>query len=378
MDDAGSLSLTLAAEEIFSYLCRFVAPRKPVRILCRKGGYYVDVEFNFPARDFDMRAFNITASPSVGDEAGIAETGLLIASRMVDRFKFSEHDNSLRLVLTKERDYPDPPSDEPLLPGSLKEFAVRAPDAEEIKTVVRLILAGEEPSVIPQGLRSPGKLVDMVASGDYQISVAADRANRIGGAIAWQREGSGIIECYGPYVFNQTSAPEMARSLMDHCLGAIARTDVRGLINRYATPYLAQEYFEELGSVYQCGTDGAPVEMKAYYRQIEEDPGSTVWAHPELKAFLEAQYRRLFLPREIKTSQYAGEESSPFAVLSAEFYPDRQRVVLRGVLGCRFGEDRGGLCQDPHQGRHLVHFFRNGSGEVMAMPFHSISAEERL
>ncbi len=331
MDDTGSLSLTLAAEEIFSYLCRFVVPHRPVRIVCRTGGYYVDVEFLFPARDFDMRAFNITACLSTDDETCLEETGLLIASRMVDRFKFSEHDNFLRLLLTKERDYPDPFSDAPPLPSALEEFVVRVPDAEEIKAVVGLIMAGEESYGIPHGLRSPGRLVDMVASGDYQVAVAADRASHIGGAIAWHREGTGMVECYGPYVFNQRSETEMARTLMDHCLGAIARQDVRGLINRHPTPHLPREYFEELGSAFQCGTDCVPVELAAYYRQLEEDPGSTVWSHPDLKDFLEDQYRRLILPREIKDSQYAGEESSPFSVLSAEFYRTRQRVTLRPV-----------------------------------------------
>ena len=74
-----ALSLTLAAEEIFAYLCSAAAPGKEVLMKCRSGGYYVDQEFLFEARDFNMKAFNLTASVSMDHQDGTDETGLLIA-----------------------------------------------------------------------------------------------------------------------------------------------------------------------------------------------------------------------------------------------------------------------------------------------------------
>ena len=326
-----ALALTLGAEEIFAYLCHVGAPGREVQMLCRSCGYYVDQEFIFQARDFNMRAFNLTASASFDDEAGYEETGLLIASRMVDRFQFFQEETGLRLILTKEKSYPSL-SDLPI-PDSkpLPEFSVRPPDSEELKSFVLLVNSHYPAHTIPASLTVPGKVVDMAICGDLHAAVAMDKVGHIGGGIAWRREGTQLVEFYGPYVFNQHAESDMAQVLTDHCIGAIARTSACGLINRYSTPDLPVAYFEPLGSLTLRQRNSTALETIAYYRHLEEDLGLSVWTHSSLDAFLKEQYQRLVFARDIKPVTEAGESSSPFSVISAEFDRLAGRVTLHPI-----------------------------------------------
>ena len=326
-----ALALTLAAEEIFAYLCQVAAPGKEVCMRCRSGGYYVDQEFVFQAQDFNMRAFNLTASASFDDEPGQEETGLLIASRMVDRFLFFQEETGLRLILTKERSYPS--LSELPVPDSkpLPEFSVRPPDADELKIFVRLV-SGHYPShTIPMSFALPGKVVDMTACGELHAAIALDKVGHIGGGVVWRWEGTQLVEFYGPYVFNQPAESEMAQVLTDHCIGAIARTDAGGLINRYPTPELPTAYFEPLGSLTLHQRNGDALETEAYYRDLAEDLGLAVWAHSSIQAFLTDQYKQLVFAREIRPVTEEGESSSPFSVISAEFDRAPDRVTLRPI-----------------------------------------------
>lgn len=149
--------------------------------------------------------------------------------------------------------------------------------------------------------------------------------------MVWRRESSKLVECYGPFVFGRPAHPDAARSLIDFCIGAVARTDAQGLIIRCPTPELPDEYFEPLGSTVVRVSGGTLAELKAYYRHLEEDSGGLVWAHPIIHGFLAAQYGRLAFARDIHTVTDEGEMASPFAVLSAQFDRSRERVTLRPV-----------------------------------------------
>ena len=326
-----ALGLRLATEEIFSYLCHRAAPDREVRIHCTSGGYYVAEEFVFQAADFNMRAFNLTASAGLGEEAAWEETGLLIASRMVDRFKFAESDEGLRLRLIKERVYPTASQLQIPPARPLQEYVVRNADPEELKVFVRMVAEHHDPHLVPKDFGYPGKVTDMVACGEYRVLVVADRAGHIGGGLVWRREDTRLVECFGPYLFNQPLGSAMAKALLDECIGAIARSHVVGLINRAPTPEFPVEYFERLGSLMICEADGTPLELEAYYRQLEEDLGSTVWTHPALESFLSAEYRRLVFPREIRPVTGEGETEWPNSVISADVDRGQRRVTLRPV-----------------------------------------------
>jgi hypothetical protein len=325
------LSLTLATEEIFSYLCEVTAPDKGLEIHCRAGGYYVDEEFLFEAHDFNMRAFNITSSASLDDQDVAPETGLLIASRMVDRFRFFEEGNRLHLILTKEKTYPGLPELQVPDARPLEEFSVRTPNFEELKILVRMVNQSYSPPSVPRSFSFPGKVVDMAESGAYHAVIAADKAGHIGGGLIWRWETQRLVEFFGPYLLRQPPESSMAQALVDACISSIARSRSIGLINRYPTPELPKGYFESLGSLTFRTEAGVTTEIDSCYRHLEEDAGLAVWAHPSFEGFLDEEYRRLVFAREIRLVRDEGERSSPYSVLSAKFDRSSLRVTLQPI-----------------------------------------------
>jgi hypothetical protein len=326
-----ALAITLASEEIFGHLCRVAAAGRDVEIRCRSGGYYVEQEFVFKAQDFNMRAFNLTASASVEDDSAVEETGLLIACRMVDRFKLAHSEEGLTLTLIKEKAYPEISEIRaPEIPP-LEHYIIRAPDPEELKVFVHLVNRYYEDYAIPGIFRYPGKLVDMVASDDYGAAVAVDGAGRMGGGVLWQGVSAETVEWLGPYLFNQSASSGMALDLVDACIEAVARSRAESLITRFPTRELPADYFELLGSVTLCPKDGHPVELDAFYRHLGEDLGSAAWCHPLLEEFLVREYERLAFARQIHLVQDEGETHSPFSVLSAELDRSIGSMTLRPV-----------------------------------------------
>jgi len=330
LGDPEALALTLATEEIFAYLCKLAAAGKQVQIRCQGRGYYVQEDFLFEARDFAMRAFNLTCSV-IDDPAYLDETGLLIASRMVDRLRVTQKDEGLRLTLIKERDYPAftelriPPA------RPLDRCLVRSPDREELKVFVRMLRDYYTSYSVPRSFGFPGKVVDMVASGEYAAALAFDEAGHIGGGLLWWREGSGMVEFFGPYVFGQPSDSDVPQRLTDFLISSVARTGAIALINRYPTPELPEDYFEPLGSIVFQQPDGSEVEMNPCYRHLEEDRGLAVWTHASIEPFLTREYRRLFFARELRPAKAEGESSSPYSVLSADLDRRQGRAILHPV-----------------------------------------------
>lgn len=325
-----ALSLALATEEIFTYFCQGVSTDVPLVMTCSRGGYYVTEEIRFSAKHFDMRGFNLTARPSFDDDVAVQETGLLIASRMVDRFGFAGDEKGMRVTLVKEKAYPATGDMAVPTPRPLQEYVARAPQPEELKLFVLLVNACYPPELAPGAFAFPGKVVDMAAWGEIFPKIAVDASGRIGGGIVWRWDGDRLVEFLGPYVFNQHPDLPIARDLVKACINAIARTSAVGLINRYPTPELPEEYFERLGSLVVPGPEGA-TELTAFYRHLKEDAGATVWSHPAIEGFLKAEYRRLAFAREMMPVREDGELPSPFSVLSAEFDRAGRRVTLRPV-----------------------------------------------
>ena len=329
-----SLSLTLATEEIFSCICRQGQPDHEVGIDLVNGGYYVKVEFELRGTAFDMHAFNLTACVLPDDDKSLQDLGLLIASRSADRFYVSQETaKGLCLSLVKEKVYP-PAEDGPVgRPVAMGRYEIRPPDAEELKLLARGARRGYPGRVVPGQFSYPGKVVDMVASGEYHAAVAVGDAGRIGGGIVWHRMGAKMVECYGPYTFTPQPDEQMAVDLLEGCIHAIARTPhTLGLISRLAPRSLPLAHFEYLGSLTVSDENGAPVELPAYFRQMHEDSGTSSWSHPSLEPFLREQYHRLVLPREIRLTENSGETKSPCSVLRTEIDRLRSEVILRPVV----------------------------------------------
>jgi hypothetical protein len=326
-----ALELTLAVEEVFTHLCRVVMPTGgPLEIRCGSGGYFVEVAFSFRSDALDLRAFNLTATVSIEDDAELDGMGLFIASRFVDRFKLSrELGDTLRLSLVKEKSYPPAADEGPPELGPIQEYTLRPPTAEEVKFIARLARFSYPGRFLSDFFLHPGKLADMMAAGEYQAVAAVGPTGRFGGAMLWHWVGPKMVECFGPYIFGSQGDSGMPEALLESCIGAIARTQAVGLINTRPTPELPRRHFERLGTLTVHSEDGTRTPVDAWFRLMQEDAGCAVWAHPELRDFLQREYRRLVLPREIRLTRNAGESLPPHSVFAAEFDRLHARVVLR-------------------------------------------------
>lgn len=326
-----ALALTLAGEEIFMHLCRTVLPGGgPVEIRCGSGGYYVEAEFVFNAEDLDLRACNLTTSISLDDDSDLDGMGLVIASRLVDRFQLSfEKGRHVRLSLVQEKAYPLHEEDSPPFCRPLERVSIRPPSPGEVKLIARQARCCYPGHYLADFFRYPGKLVDMLASGEYQGLAAIGPAGEVGGAILWHWFGRRTVECFGPYVFTDDPGSSVAERLVEGCIGAIARTHAVGLINTRPTPQLPEHHFEKLGTLTVSTEDGASMPVHARFRLMREDEGCAVWVHQDLEAFVQGECRRLVLPREIRPARNAGENLPAHSVISVQSDRLQGRAVLR-------------------------------------------------
>jgi len=354
-----ALHLTLAAEEIFAHQCRVGAAGAPMDVTFSGGGYYARVDFAFDPQAFDPRAFNLTAAPSPEDEESLEEMGLVIASRTVDRLRIRQQEGArLHVTLVKEREYPETPPSASAGGPFGPDFSVLSPEAEEIKLFVGLAHSRLSEQPLPAAFRFSGKVVDMVGSGEYRMLVTRDHRGAVGGGILWFWASPRMVEFYGPYAFDPETRESAAEALLDAFIGAIARSPALGMFTRMPARDLPLEHFERLGSVtlFVPETEGGRAEMDSYFRQMHEDPGAAVWACPELTPFLEAEYRRLVLPREIREVQAAGEVRAPHSVLASELDRANGRVTLRPIWS---GTDAERNVRD-----HVLLFEREGLQNV--------------
>ena len=266
LDEETADELALAAEEVIAYLTRLGEnPGKEIEIRCIAGSHFIEAEVSLPVPNLQVRAFNMTATVRADNEASLDQMGLLIASRMTDRFRISRSESG-NLVLTLEKDLRYPLIDAsapPEVTKALSRFSLKTPDAARIKWFVRLVNQCYPVTLYPEEFRYPGKVVDMAAAGDYHILLAEGPAGEIGGGIAWKWKGLKVVEIFGPYIFHPNSNPEMARDLLEACIGSVARTSALVLINRKPTPELPEGYLEVLGTIGSSGP-GARMSLRSY------------------------------------------------------------------------------------------------------------------
>ena len=178
LDQEAAEELALAAEEVMAYLVRIGSPGSEVEVRCLAGSHYVKVDFSFPLKDLELRAFNITTVLNLDDEAALDDMGLLIASRLSDRFRIALHPNgNPELSLIKEFTYPEIAEEARETSKPLSHFSLQEPDQGQIKWFLRLVNHSYAASTFPRDFLYPGKIVDMAAAGDYGL-LLADRAKR--------------------------------------------------------------------------------------------------------------------------------------------------------------------------------------------------------
>ncbi len=335
----GALSLRLAVEEIFSRLGRGRSlGRLDLEIFGL--GHGVRLDLALPRRNLDLRLFNLTARAELDDEAGLSDLGLFIAARSVDGFSVSEADGgSVVLRLVKEKAYPHDdlaapeisPADAPveILPGT----------PELSQGFARRLAADFPVSAYPPGLAQPGRLADMVASGEFRLALALGREGRLAGGVVWRVEGQ-QAEMMGPYLFGRPSGDPLAATLVDACLRGLAKSEAMGLICRFPGVGLPAGYFETLGRLTRRLAGGGQAAEVWHFRQMTEDPGRAVWSHPATMHFLGDEYRRLFLPRQVRPIRHAGERRPSHSLIGVSLDRARSEATLRPLMdGADFGDN---------------------------------------
>lgn len=322
-----TLKIGLAAEEIFSFACERICPGKPLDIRCFDGKYFMGVAFRFPVSALDMGALNITASARCDREEDLAETGLILASRSVDRLRIDPEGNDrVRLSVEKEKSYPPAPersADPPAFRGTV---STATPDGEALK---RYVIQTSRDPLLPAFYNYPGKVIDMAAVGDIQAVVAADDTGRVAGGILFRFLTERVVEILGPHVFDPSGTGKIAADLLEACIARTARTKAIGLVSLTGLPGPVQSQFESLGTMTLFEEDGRVLERPAWYRFLHEDPGCVSWTDGALREFLEREYGRLFLAREIREVRDLGETRSGVSIFSSEVHRERSEVILR-------------------------------------------------
>jgi len=335
LDQDAAQYLSLAAEEVMTYVVRVGTPNGEVEIHCSTGSHYVQVDISFPFDNVKLRSLNMTATVSLNDENEniLDEMELLIASRMADQFRIHRRPSGHpQLSLRKDFRYPEIADDIAAAePSAITSFTINAPDAAQIKWFLLLVNKGFSATCFPKDFLYPGKIVDMTAAAEYQLLIAVSPSGEIGGGVVWKWDGTKTVELFGPYIFNPQSDSHMALQLMDACISSVARTSALVLINRLSPEKIPDGYMEPLGTI-GIGTQvSQSPRHTVYFREMHEDMGTVSWTHPDLYNFLEQEYERLYFPREIRVTAVEGEAGEAHSVLSADFDRRLQQVTLRPI-----------------------------------------------
>lgn len=323
------LGLHLAAEEIFLHLGSKLCPGEPIEIVCRDGVYYIRVQFIFTAPEMDMGGLNITSHADGPDDQDLEEMGLLIAARSVDHLNITlEGRNRICLEVTKEKSYPRVSERLPS-PAEPLPFTIERPqDREIVKRFALRVYDCCKEGLFPPFFYHPGKVVDMIAGGEFDMLAALNRRRDVIAGVLFGNRAENIVQCFGPYIFTDEGGEAAAKGLLDALLGKMARTKALGLLN-VDVPGVLQPHFEKLGALTYYREKGGPLGREIFYRHLHEDPCCEVWAHDDIGPFLDSVYRRLVLAREVRNVRPMGEARSGRSIFSAEIYRESSEARLR-------------------------------------------------
>lgn len=349
-----ALKLVLAAEEIFLYLCRSVTPGSVLEVESRDGLYDNRLTFGFAASGLNLRGLNIVPAESAAGEEAPEELGLMIASRSVEGLDMTvEQGNRVRLALTKEKSYPVLTE---VLPRPLAPCAitVERPDPEQVKRFALLARQAAGPGG-PAFFATPGRLVDMVAGGEYGLLAALSEKRELVGGLLTRQRSERIVEAWGPYLFHGGETGATAEALLAGCLSRIARGKALGLLSVAGLPASLAAHFESLGLLTRTGA--AASERPFYFRHLHEDPGGEVFAAGDLAPWLAAQYERLVLARQIRMVRDMGESRGGHSLFAARLQRQAAEATLRPLWP---GADAGA-----NLGRHVRYLSGEGFADLL-------------
>lgn len=328
-----SLKMRLATEEIFSYLCSRVCRGYPLEIICQGCLSHARVEFHFSVSSLDMGALNITTVVPVQNNVCVTEVGLevglIIASRIIDRLNIrTDTQNHVVLSIEQDKSYP-------VISAHVKtmdiqgELTVEIPDQERIRRFALQLGAADGDPLRPAFFNYPGKVADMVTAGHCFALIAWDASGNIAGGMLYRPLTDKIIEIFSPCVFFEPRRDEISTLLLEECLLKTAKTKTQGLVSLTGLPLLLQPQFEKLGDLTYRRESGSTLVSSAFCRLLHEDPGCQIWTHPTMKDYLEEEYGRLFLARDIHLVQHLGDTKKGESIFGAEMHRERSEVIFR-------------------------------------------------
>ena len=333
----GRLKLRLATEEIFAHLCRGTSGIDTVEIACADRAYYTRVVYRIKGAHLDLRGLNITSGRASRSGERLDGLELAIAARSVDRLHIrAARDGSISLVVDKDKEYPRAPRVPATWPAPTGAVSIEAATPERLKEFAARAAQSHPEAATPAFFAYPGRVVDMVAGREYRAVTAVDAAGHVAGGALLHFPNDRIVRLVGPYTYGTGEEEDLAGRVLEACLVSVARSAAIGVVSTTGLPAPLQAQFEILGHLIsfapgdENGREAA--RTPALYRLLHEDPGCTVWSHPELVDYLEERYRTLVLAREIRTEWDAGEARSPASVFSAEIQRERAEVTLRPLL----------------------------------------------
>lgn len=336
MDKKTPISMALASEEIFVYMCSAME-ENPVEVTVTDYIFKIAIEFRFKASAVDMKAFNITAK-TVRDLSvdNVAYIGLFIAARLVDSFELVENGSgTYTLRIEKEKRYSVPVIDAAtFIRPTDSSWTLRTPTKDEVMTQVSMLnVFKNEGDHFPSFLKIPSKVADMFASGLLEAAAACSQGNLPCGMIFWRQISTKAVECFGPYSFLENHGAECSRDLLDYFLNHICKNGVCVVASLYLEEACADGYFEKLTGL------SKGLSQTIFYRQINEDSGSAIWISPAIESFVKREKARLFLPRSVIvqdsgtiTRGTQGETS----VIFTQFDHENMSAIMRPI---RFGYD---------------------------------------
>jgi len=315
------MKLSLAVEEIFFHLVRVAGEEKRVFLHISPGAVSVDVRFLLRGDSLNLQAMNIVSSDveQMLAQEDFSQMGLMLAASSIDSFLL-EHttDPYYSLILRQEKEYPE------ITTSSFIRFSAKppfvldvSPSAETLQQACIQALAIYPDQAYSRTFRQPGRFADLVLGGELSAMVLKDGPGSICGLLIWENTEGKSVAFHGPYIFVDKEGADAARTLVDGFISNIARSPAVITFTSQATDMLPMEQFEALGTLRYCHPSANCQILQSCYRHLREDHGEAVWAHPDIIPFLEEEYGRLTLARDIReTGEYdaAREDVSLFGV----------------------------------------------------------------
>jgi len=327
-NDREATGLVLAVEELFSFYVQRAAAGSFVDLELEDHGYRLALSISFRMANPDMRAFNLTWRVSHDSEESLDMLGPMIAARSVSSMRLDfGADERVVIRVTRNRDYP--PADAVPLPspGAIKSIRLAEPSGNDMRHFAAMTATSGSP-FIPAFLARPGMAADMLANGHLN-AILAQSGDWIAGGVLWRPLTETCIELYGPYLFHDDPDDSILSMLMDEAVVRISRSRAWGLVRRQGPLPEHERFFDFLGELEMAGISGHAAHSVYYYRQLREESSGVVYCSGPMAAFLEDQYDRLCLPRQVRESHDAPGRLRDASVLAVELEYPRSLAIIR-------------------------------------------------